>query len=901
MKYIELDGKDIQQDIKLIQEKSKEDSSIVFVYSGEGTLYDYIRFLNDGNRGLKNDDLYIFKLCYEKKDLDITYKAIKDGETTRSRKINSMSSLINELDGQMKCRIVVNTDERSDLAFIVQQLIFLQYPLENIDILLKKEVHDASKVNRFMQRVNQLFETFENAVERLTALRELAEQQDLDADLKADKLGDIDSALDSCHKIRADLEKAVAVELKLAVAASKKTGKSVIVNCFLSEEIAPTDAELATPNNCIYKHSPDEHYHLRMDDSDETKDYPTCADIHNAIDKKFRDAQNNRANGFALPDMHIGYATKANNFSSYTIYDTAGPDAAGTNHKDAAERAIRECDVAIFAIDYSKYLTASEEEYLKEVKQFFEGQQKFHSLIFSLNKTDVRYNDPKTLKSIISSVDFIRTRLASISSQYGDCIIFPTCSLEYFNVLEAQAANVTELNSPISDMKALKFAHRDVPALQWLHTHSENLEYYHGIQSFSADVFMKDSGMPALMNYVLYIATSKARDEIVNNIAFQIDQQNKKLQTVLNTVSNLEALIQADEQQIQAIKDIIERYNLAIQVILQESVTEDDLNALSSPNRLKDRFHGDFSEFIEYLKKSIKASCNSYRIANIVSEEIRQKIWERLSSNTEPMKQEEGERVLEGVCKASDLTDVVRNILKEHADELQKKFNGEFQEIREEMRLIGIRRQKMLENESIYTMERLEKQNVSLALPEISDFNFDVPLKPINLNALNISSLNISRHLKFDDFFKTGKCKSFIKRIFPLACKKMRHDLINEKEFRDIYNTSIQDTIENTVCVRNNVPGVMEKILSKTFIEEYAKNTITRFKAAFEYTMNVQKDAITQFCKAIDDRDRYRADIERKMERKQNIAEIQGVINGFMTEWDTVIGDVKEAAKDGID
>ena len=47
----------------------------------------------------------------------------------------------------------------------------------------------------------------------------------------------------------------MAVELKFAVAASKKAGKSVIVNCFLGEEIAPTSTELATPNNCFYKKS----------------------------------------------------------------------------------------------------------------------------------------------------------------------------------------------------------------------------------------------------------------------------------------------------------------------------------------------------------------------------------------------------------------------------------------------------------------------------------------------------------------------------------------------------------------------------------------------------------------------------------------------------------------------
>ena len=67
-----------------------------------------------------------------------------------------MSSLINELDGKNSCKIVVETNDRVQLAFIVQQLIFIEYPLEKVDIILKKEEKDAAKTKRFMEEVDKV-------------------------------------------------------------------------------------------------------------------------------------------------------------------------------------------------------------------------------------------------------------------------------------------------------------------------------------------------------------------------------------------------------------------------------------------------------------------------------------------------------------------------------------------------------------------------------------------------------------------------------------------------------------------------------------------------------------------------------------------------------------------------
>ncbi len=564
MKLAELNGNDIRSDIELIKSKLEENSGVVFIYTGSGAIYDYIHALYDNGNGLNDEYLYKFKVCYASDKLNITV-ITHDGNGRKfcHLDVTSMRQLLETLDGNTACRIVVNSDKREELAFIVQQLIYIQHPLDSnkFEIFLRQEAADTVRINRFMQRVDELMGTYAESVDRLEKLFGQTEREALNAPCLTQRLSDTKLALECCKGIRKNLDKARMVELKLAVAGTKGVGKSVVVNSVIGEELAPTDVQFATTNNCIYQKSRDNKYRLWMEgDNGKVKEYDSSKEIWQDIEDLFRSAQTDLEHGFVLPDMHIEYCAPGNNFSSYTIYDTPGPDAAGTNHKEPARRAINKCDVVVFCLDYSKYLTDSEASYLKEVKDIFRAQQKFHSLIFALNKIDARYQDSKQSKSIVQAVDFVKTRLAKIGNEYRDCIIFPTSSLEYFNAVEAENNGVSELSAPIpsDQLKKVKFAHRDVPALAWLHTQSENLEYYHGIEEFSYNVFKQDSGMPALMNYVSYVASSKAREEIINHVAYDIEQQNIELNVILNSVSNTEELIKAAEKQISGLRRILE-------------------------------------------------------------------------------------------------------------------------------------------------------------------------------------------------------------------------------------------------------------------------------------------------------------------------------------------------------
>ena len=73
-----------------------------------------------------------------------------------------------------------------------------------------------------------------------------------------------------------------------------------------------------------------------------------------------------------------------------------------------------------------------------------------------------------------------------------------------------------------------------MPELNWLHTHAENLETYHGMTAVSYDVFQKDSGLPALMKYADYIVRNKAHHNFLNDSINSIGRQANIIRRVIN-------------------------------------------------------------------------------------------------------------------------------------------------------------------------------------------------------------------------------------------------------------------------------------------------------------------------------------------------------------------------------
>lgn len=897
MKYSELFGEDIQTDIAAIKRELDEDSGAVFVYSGSGTLYDYITDLNNRGKGLDDEYLYRFKVCYEKKNLYVSFYSDKaDGKL-----IGSMGELINELDGEHNCRIVVEADDRVELADIVQQLIYLEYPLETVDILLRREERDAGKTQRFMNQVGQLMDGCDAAVLGLTELQQQV-LRECDEQTKDVRLKDINDALASCRIMREKIQDAMNVELKFAVGASKKAGKSVIVNCFLGEEIAPTSTELATPNNCIYKRSTSG-YSLQLEGSDAVNRYSTREEIHTAMEQYFRKAQNSKDTGFSLPDMHIQYVTEENNFSSYTIFDTAGPDAAGTDHERLAREAMHKCDVAVFAIDYSKFLTKAEASYLHEVKQIFTAQDKFHSLIFALNKIDVRYTDEDAPKSFIMSVDFVKTRLADIDAAYRDCIIFPISSKEYFNAIEAEKAGVTELENgiPASEMRQLTFSRKDVPALKWLHSHSEYLDYYHGIDTVSYEVFKKDSGMPALMNYVSYVARSKTRDEIVNNIASQIAIQKVKIQSVLDFISNLEALIHADDEKIRHISKIIMEYTESVEAIFTDNCNQNDLAVLEHNNILS-LYDGVYEKMIDHQEEALKASCEVTVVAGKIYNVVVDVIWNRLCEKIEQSGDVTG-REINALFTAKDFNIVVNSVIKEEAERNAREIQERMDKLRHEVDQIAAYRQAQLADANQRCRDALSKENIEIKLPDPPAFEFSTKMTPPEEVPVDVYQANLNLFHDLGFLFE----KKFFANIGVWLVSLLRFRKVAEEDYKRTLKASIADfqiacdkylrsDIVNAVYTYR-IPEKIYKPLKSSVVEKYMRGLVTELREAFNNMNETYKNCGAQFRTAVDDRDKYKADIALQEKRKDTIYSIKRATNDFLSIWSGIVVDFSEGAE----
>ena len=568
-----LSGTDYESDKELIESEVKN-RKIFVLHNQDIKLNLYLDYMFT-EFNIKNSDLCKLKICrqfeFERESVSVSI----DGKTNY---VSSVLSLLQMMDPNKKTVITIENDNRSLLAEIMQQLVYIEYSISDFEIRLRKEVRDAERTDIFTKNIDEILQQITIADKNICNM-------EADDNLKeiVERIGELYS------NIKKQVEKAKSIEMKIAVAASKKTGKSVIANCMFGMELAPTSLEMATPNTCIYRKSKDDKFRIIVDS--DVKEFKDKYSIRKYIGDEFRKAQNDTSSKFAIEDMIIEYPTNKNNFESYTIYDTPGPDAAGTDHFKSTEKAMDECDVAIFAIDFSKYLTSSEEEFLKKVKEIFETKGKLRTLIFCLNKIDMMFQD-KEAKSKIKIIEFIRNRLKDIDNKYSDCVIFATSALDYFNVIEIEekekdnealrgisTANLRDMDDFFEGVNDDEIT----TILAGIDKEATNLRRQLGYKEITVNTVKDFSGIPQLLSYVSYIAKNKARGEIVNSITYDISRAMGKIREELKYRDFLEQYMQANEDKKAKIKEILAEYEIQFQKIAKSSVlTKDDKEYIDS-------------------------------------------------------------------------------------------------------------------------------------------------------------------------------------------------------------------------------------------------------------------------------------------------------------------------------
>lgn len=865
-------------------------------------LYQYIDYLYE-ECGLRTKILNKLRIC---RQIDFKGKiTLYSSERQELCKPRSMEALLRQLQPGNRFRLVIENNDRTLMANIVQQLIYINYPLTEVNVTLRSEEKDAKKTDRFMHHIQALQIAAQFAVDKINEL--CIDAAGTSEETRERLYKTRAEALTSYQKICEQIKKAQDVEMKVAVAASKKTGKSVLVNCMLGVELAPTSPELATPNNCIYKRSPDNCFHLQTAGKDDVENFDSLESLRERISKAFKMAQENVETHFACEDMLISYVSNGNNFESYTIYDTPGPDLAGAAHDDIADKAVKECDVAIFAIDYTKYLTTSEEKFLKKIKNIFQAKNKFHTLIFVINKIDQALNDKGT-KSRIKSIDFIRTRLREIDDNYEDCIVFATSAQDYFWSLELE--NAAER---LEELSCLRGKTADLyqnlrPCKDALEEDCEEEDLIHlmsnldgevgrvrsqlGYPTVDMETLRLYSGIPQLMGYVSYIARSKAREEIVNSITHDIAAQCRMLQALISQIANMEELMNKTQQEIDQISAILDNYVAAVQKVLAPDLAEKDINCLDPTKLLHaqiDKFQKQSGDKLSPIKLQ-EILCDAREgIAHLRESTVQREIWNRfcpaymervngLVGRTVPKeKLDVSQDEMQGAI-AGYLMRVVNQRVKDEVDNINSLVGDLESVVKNRMeRVITCTKD---------CQDQLEKSDCYLQLPKPPAFEVALPAPELNNRIIVDRKLGISSQLK--GIYKEVKgIEKFFRNIFVhgnFDCNKKEVKVKERLVEEDM--VKLQGPFYNILADAQVYPGIC-RVLDE--LNESVKRAEDEVLARFSEMNNTCTATVEAFKRGIDDRSYYEDKLSDYAHMKNLIASIQSASRDFMDIWALVV------------
>jgi hypothetical protein len=509
----------------------------IFIIDQSRQLY---RFIED----LRIDEsyLYVLKAAKEIDFDDIDVKLInKETEYTVRENISCLSELLEELDESSidSLQVLVDTEDKAFVSDLIQSFIYLDIDLE---VTMSKEKAARARANAF----KKAFYKMRKSINRAQSLIEDIEVID---ELASDK----ENVKQILKSIESNLDTAEERDLNISVMAAKKAGKSVVVNSFLEEQYAPTSLELPTPNTCVYKKSVDGLIHLKYDGRDFVFDSPE--EIYKYIYNEFKRAQNDPELMGTINDMEIHYINNNNDFASFAIVDTPGPNYAGANnineginrHKQNAYKWIEKSDVVMFIVNYSNYLALDEEEFFKDIKLQFEKHDKFYSLVVAVNKLDEMYLSECENKSVVRFLDYLKCKLSNLG--YEGFVVLGISARSYFDAIKVVQIDHEELKylgetKGISQLDGIELRQRlkklkrkyigknQMTVLSFVDDQLEKLECFQGFDDVSMDILRERSGMPKLIEYATYVAMQKANTELYSSIIRTIDDLFVRLKNI---------------------------------------------------------------------------------------------------------------------------------------------------------------------------------------------------------------------------------------------------------------------------------------------------------------------------------------------------------------------------------
>ncbi len=184
--------------------------------------------------------LFNFEACLKNRE---TEKVL-----LRPKSLSELTGYIDENDIP-NYKLVLDTEDKDILSEVIQNLLYLDI---DIQVMFKSEEFARRDMEIFSERFFEISEKLRETKEKICN----AEQGQI---AKRDSY-DISAALSDIGSLLMEMNRR---NLKVAIMALKKSGKSVLVNCFLGTEYAPSSIELPTFNSCIYTRSKDNKISLK--------------------------------------------------------------------------------------------------------------------------------------------------------------------------------------------------------------------------------------------------------------------------------------------------------------------------------------------------------------------------------------------------------------------------------------------------------------------------------------------------------------------------------------------------------------------------------------------------------------------------------------------------------------
>ena len=349
---------------------------------------------------------------------------------------NSLSELLKTGLPAQEDLVIVESSDVSEAITLIQQLINLGM---NTNVLTREEILKKKVIQNYFEHKNTFKEFLKQFEEKV---KNTKSNFDITDELKQ-------IFLKQLELIEKKLEESSDETIKVAVFATKKSGKSMIVNALLGEEYAPTSQELPTPNVIIYKPHNEKFLKLLYDEKE--INFESADELKKFIRKEFNRV---KISGDKLPVMTILYPKRKG--INFEIYDTPGPDLASSQHGDFIDEYIEKADVSVFAVDYTKYAQSSEVELLKKIKDSFEKKGKIYSLVCAVNKLDMMYLDTDTEKIKVRVSYFMERKLRELG--FKNFVVVPISAIIYFYLIKiaeyiSEIKEVENLRSYLLDME----------------------------------------------------------------------------------------------------------------------------------------------------------------------------------------------------------------------------------------------------------------------------------------------------------------------------------------------------------------------------------------------------------------------------------------------------------------